>query len=45
VGIKVTMEAHKPIKVDSMPFEELFSKTEKTINDALIKLNPVDKEA
>lgn len=41
VGIKVTMEAHKPIKADSVPFDELFSKTEKTINDALLKLNPV----
>lgn len=41
VGIKVTMEAHTPIKADSMPFDELFSTTEKTINDALTKLNTV----
>jgi len=40
VGIKVTMEAHEPIKADSMPFEALFEKTEQTINEALIKLNP-----
>jgi 1-acyl-sn-glycerol-3-phosphate acyltransferase len=43
VGIKVTMEAHKPIKADSMPFDELFSKIEKTINEALVKLNPVQQ--
>ena len=40
VGIKVTMEAHEPIKANSMPFEALFEKTEQTINEALIKLNP-----
>ena len=40
VGIKVTMEAHEPIKADSMPFDALFEKTEQTINEALIKLNP-----
>ena len=40
VGIKITMEAHEPIKADSMPFEALFEKTEHTINEALIKLNP-----
>ncbi len=40
VGIKVTMEAHEPIKADSMSFEALFEKTEHTINEALIKLNP-----
>lgn len=40
VGIKVTMEAHEPIKSDSMPFPELLEKTEKTINEALLKLNP-----
>lgn len=42
VGIKVTMEAHEPIKSDSMPFPELLEKTEKTINEALLKLNPPD---
>jgi 1-acyl-sn-glycerol-3-phosphate acyltransferase len=40
VGIKVTMEAHEPIKSDSMPFEALFEKTENTIKEALLKLNP-----
>lgn len=40
VGIKVTMEVHKPIKSDAMPFPELLEKTEKTINEALLKLNP-----
>jgi len=40
VGIKVTMEAHEPIKSDSMPFEALFEKTENTIKEALHKLNP-----
>lgn len=42
VGIKVTMEAHKPIKSDSMPFEELLELTENTIKEALVKLNPKD---
>ncbi len=40
VGIKVTMEVHEPIKSDSMPFPELFEKTENTIKEALLKLNP-----
>jgi len=40
VGIKVTMEAHEPIKSDSMPFEALLEKTEGTIKEALQKLNP-----
>lgn len=40
VGIKVTMEAHEPIKADSMPFEALLEKTETTIKEALLKLNP-----
>jgi 1-acyl-sn-glycerol-3-phosphate acyltransferase len=40
VGIKVTMEAHEPIKSDSLPFEALFEKTENTIKEALLKLNP-----
>ena len=41
VGIKVTMEVHEPIKADSMPFEDLLAKTENTIREALLKLNPV----
>lgn len=41
VGITVTMEVHEPIKSDSMPFEKLLEKTEKSVNEALIKLNPV----
>jgi len=40
IGIKVTMEVHEPIKSDSMPFPELLEKTESTINEALLKLNP-----
>ena len=40
VGIKVTIEAHEPIKSDSMSFEALFEKTEGTIIEALHKLNP-----
>lgn len=40
VGIKVTMEAHEPIKSDSMPFEALLEKTEGTIKEALHQLNP-----
>ncbi len=40
VGIKVTMEAHEPIKSDSMPFAALLDKTEGTIKEALHQLNP-----
>ena len=36
VGIKVVMEVHEPIKTDSLPFNELFSKTEETIRDAVM---------
>lgn len=36
VGIKVVMEVHEPIKSDSLPFNELFSKTEETIRDAVM---------
>jgi len=37
VGIKVIMEVHEPIKSDSMPFDELFKKTEDTIRTAVMK--------
>lgn len=40
VGIKVTMEAHEPIKSDSMPFEALLEKAEGSIKEALLTLNP-----
>ncbi|MGI9530163.1 lysophospholipid acyltransferase family protein [Lutimonas sp.] len=40
VGIKVTMEAHEPIKSDSMPFDALLERTEGTIKNALQQLNP-----
>jgi 1-acyl-sn-glycerol-3-phosphate acyltransferase len=40
VGIKVTMEVHEPIKADTMPFDKLMQKTENTIKEALLKLNP-----
>ena len=36
IGITVHMVAHEPIKVDSLPFEELLAKTEQTITNALI---------
>lgn len=36
LGVKIVFEVHKPIKVDSMPFNELFLKTEKVIKDAII---------
>jgi 1-acyl-sn-glycerol-3-phosphate acyltransferase len=36
IGVKIDFEVHKPIKTDSMPFDELFSKTEKVIKDAII---------
>ncbi|UCE94776.1 MAG: 1-acyl-sn-glycerol-3-phosphate acyltransferase, partial [Flavobacteriaceae bacterium] len=42
VGIKVTMEVHEPIKADSIPFPELMEKTENTIKEALLKLNPTE---
>ncbi len=36
VGIKVIMEVHEPIRSNSMPFEELFAKTEETIRAAVM---------
>ena len=36
IGVKITFEVHKPIKSDSMPFDELFKKTEKVIKDAIV---------
>jgi len=35
VGANVSFTVHKPIKADSMPFEELFALTEKTVNDGV----------
>jgi 1-acyl-sn-glycerol-3-phosphate acyltransferase len=32
----LTFDVHEPIKSDSMPFEELFQKVEKTIKDAVV---------
>ena len=34
--LKISFEVHEPIKSDSMTFDELFLKTEKTIKDAII---------
>ena len=34
--LKITFEVHEPIKSNSMPFDELFKKTEKAIKDAVI---------
>lgn len=39
IGIKITMEAHKPIAPGSMSFEELMPHLEKTIADALAKVD------
>ncbi|MEN8185883.1 MAG: lysophospholipid acyltransferase family protein [Bacteroidota bacterium] len=36
IGLKLTFEAHEPMKIDSMPFAELFQKTEKAVKDAVI---------
>jgi 1-acyl-sn-glycerol-3-phosphate acyltransferase len=36
IFLKFTFEVHEPIKSDSMPFEELFKKTEKAIKDTII---------
>ncbi len=36
IGVKLTFEIHEPIKSDSMPFDELFLKTEKTVTNAII---------
>lgn len=36
IGLKITFEVHEPIKIDSVPFEELFLKTEKIIKDAIV---------
>lgn len=35
VGLKITFEIHEPIKCDSMPFDELFLKTETSIKNAI----------
>ncbi|MCF6296381.1 MAG: 1-acyl-sn-glycerol-3-phosphate acyltransferase [Flavobacteriaceae bacterium] len=35
IGLKIIFEVHKPIKSDSLPFDELFLKTEKVIKDAI----------
>ena len=36
IGLKITFEVHQPIKCDSMPFEELFLLTEKTIKKGIV---------
>ena len=36
LGVKISLEVHKPIKSDAMPFDELFKKTEKVIKDSII---------
>jgi len=36
LGVKITFEVHEPIKSDSLPFEQLFLRTEKAIKDAII---------
>lgn len=35
IGVKLTFDVHEPIKVDSMPFDELMAKTEKVIKDGI----------
>jgi len=44
IGIKVIMEVHKPIKSDSMPFDELFKLTEETIRDAVMANREIEKQ-
>lgn len=36
IGLHLTLDAHKPIKADAMPFEELFAKVEKEIKANVI---------
>ena len=36
IGLKLTFEVHEPIKSDSLPFTELFQKTEKAVKDSII---------
>ncbi len=36
ICVKLIFEVHEPIKSDSMPFEELFLKTEKAIKDSVV---------
>ena len=36
IGVKLNFEVQEPIKSDSMPFNELFLKTEKAIKDAVV---------
>jgi len=36
LGIKMSFEVHEPIQCDSMPFDDLFQKTEKIIKHAIV---------
>jgi 1-acyl-sn-glycerol-3-phosphate acyltransferase len=36
IGVKLKFEVHKPIKSDSLPFNELFQQVEKAIKDSVI---------
>lgn len=37
LGLKITLDIHKPIAVNSMPFEELFEKVESEVKKSIIK--------
>jgi 1-acyl-sn-glycerol-3-phosphate acyltransferase len=36
IGLKITFEVHQPIKSDSLPFNELFQKVEKSVKDGVV---------
>jgi 1-acyl-sn-glycerol-3-phosphate acyltransferase len=36
IGVKITFEVHQPIKSNSLPFDELFLKTEKVVKGAIL---------
>lgn len=36
IGLKITFEIHEPIKSDSMEFDKLFEKVEKTIKNSVV---------
>lgn len=36
IGIKITFEIHEPIKADSLEFDKLFEKVEKTIKNSVV---------
>jgi 1-acyl-sn-glycerol-3-phosphate acyltransferase len=36
IGSTISIKTHEPIKIDSLPFEELFAKTETIITKSIL---------